>query len=289
MPRRLNRFWAVRFCLALSLLLWPAAVTPQEASAPPQLTVAEKEEFLLKGKFISERTVPVGITRPLQASMEYNGLRHDAHVQTINERKTSLQTAIRTEFNFRDYFGFNVVAYEIDRLLALGMSPPCVARSYKGREAAICWWVDNVLMMEVDRMKKKIAPPDVDNWNQQMYAVRVVNQLIADTDPNLTNLLITRDWRIWTVDRTRAFRMQTKLENPKNLLAASGIGMCERRLLAKLRELDINVLRQRVGRYLTGPEADGLEGRRKVIVQFFDEQIAKHGEAAVLYDLPPRG
>jgi len=94
---------------------------------------------------------------------------------------------------------------------------------------------------------------------------------------------------IWTVDRTSAFRMQTKLENPKNLLAATGIGMCERRLLAKLRELDTNVLKQRVGRHLTGSEADGLEARRKAIVKFFDEQIAQHGEAAVLYDPPPRG
>ena len=38
-----------------------------------------------------------------------------------------------------------------------------------------------------------------------------------------------------------------------------------------------------------GPEQlDALDVRRELLVKYFDEQIARRGDAAVLYDLPPR-
>ena len=40
--------------------------------------------------------------------------------------------------------------------------------------------------------------------------------------------------------------------------------------------------------YLNDAEIKGLLGRRDKIVQFFDQQIAEKGEAAVLYDRPAR-
>ena len=46
--------------------------------------------------------------------------------------------------------------------------------------------------MELDRKNRHMESPDLDNWNKQMYAVRVWHQLIDDTDPNLTNLMITK-------------------------------------------------------------------------------------------------
>lgn len=253
------------------------------APAPAQeLTLADKEEFLLKGDILTVREVPVGVTRPRRASMEYKGVKHDAHVQTINERKASFTTQRGTELNFRDYYGFNIVAYELDKLLGLNMTPPSVERRVKGQSAAVSWWVDDVAMMEVDRMKKKIEPPDPDDWNKQMFIVRVINELTCDTDANLTNLLITRDWKLWTVDRTRAFRALQKIPNPKNLVK------CERRLLARLREVTREDLKPVAGNHLNRMELDGLEARREQIVKWFDGEIARKGEVAVLYDLPPR-
>jgi hypothetical protein len=61
-------------------------------------------------------------------------------------------------------------------------------------------------MDEVDRVQKKITAPDTDKWNEQMYRVRVFDELIYDTDPNLTNVLIGEDWTIWRIDFGRAFR-----------------------------------------------------------------------------------
>ena len=48
-------------------------------------------------------------------------------------------------------------------------------------------------MMEADRVKKKLVAPDLDTWNKEMYTLRVFNQLIYNTDDNLTNVLISPD------------------------------------------------------------------------------------------------
>ena len=172
-----------------------------------------------------------------------------------------------------------MAAYELGKLLGLDMIPPSVERKIGGRSAAVTWWVDNKAFDELERVKQNIQPPDLDSWNKQMYVVRVFDQLIYNTDRNLGNLVITKDWQIWMIDHTRAFRMQKALENPKNLV------QCDRKLLARLRELNKDELKDHLGKYLTGMEIDGILGRRDKIVQFFDHEIAGKGEGAVLYDL----
>ena len=61
------------------------------------------------------------------------------------------------------------------------MVPPYVERSVAGQPASLSWWVDDA-MMELDRKHRKLDVPDVDAWNQQMYAVRVWHELIYDTE-----------------------------------------------------------------------------------------------------------
>src|SRR4029077_14672029 len=148
-------------------------------------------------------------------------------------------------------------------------------RRVGGHSASLCWWVDDA-MMEVDRKKQKLAVPDVEAWNKQMYGVRIWHELIYDTDPNLTNLLITKDWQLWIIDFTRAFRLYKDPREPKDLV------QCDRRLLAKLRTLDKNVLGERLSRWLTKAEIDALAARATKIVSFFDKETATKGEDAVL-------
>src|SRR4029077_605732 len=133
----------------------------------------------------------------------------------------------------------------------LNIVPPYVERSVGGYAASLSWWVNDT-MMEYDRRSQKIEVPDKESWNKQMYAVRVLHQLVYDTDPNLTNLLITKDWQLWVIDCTRAFRLYKELRDPKDLV------QCDRKLLGKLRTLDRDMLRQKLSRWLTKGEIDGL-------------------------------
>jgi hypothetical protein len=172
-----------------------------------------------------------------------------------------------------------VAGYELAKMLEFNMVPPYVERKVRGQEASLSWWV-NGSMMEIDRKNRKIEPPDLDSWNKQMYAVRVWHELIYDTDPNLTNLLISKDWQIWIIDCTRAFRINKDLRDPKDLV------QCDRRLLAKLRTLDKDVLKEKLSRWLTKSEIDALAARAGKIVDVFEKETAAKGEGAVLYDTP---
>jgi hypothetical protein len=117
-------------------------------------------------------------------------------------------------------------------------------------------------------------------WNEQLYAARIFHELIADTDFNMTNILIAKDWRIWMIDFSRAFRMTKTINNPKQLTRA------DRTLLTSMRELTLDRVQQGLGRWLTKNEIEGLMARRDLIVQFFDKEVAAKGEGAVLYALP---
>jgi len=246
--------------------------------APPRLSRGEMEEFLLKAKVVEQKNLSMGVTNSQRAVLDDGKLRHNAHIQTVDISKTSFQTIQGTEMNFRDCYKFNVAAYQLDKLLELNMVPVSVERKV-GSMAAVTWWVDDAVMTELDRKKKKIEPADLHSWNQQMYVCRVFDQLIYNTDRNLGNLVITKDWNVWMIDHTRAFRMMKDLRSPQNLV------QCDRRLLAKLRELNKAALSKQLGQYLTPSEIEGLLARRDKIVNFFDKQVAQKGEAAVLFDL----
>ena len=255
-----------------------------EAPTASKLSLEEKEQFLKTANIGTTKDLSMGVTNSRRATLDDGKNKHDAHIQTIEVSKASYQTQRGTELNFRDSYKYNMAAYELGKLLGLeNMIPPSVERKVGGSSAAVTWWVDDTLMTELERTKKSQQPPDLDRWNKQMYVVRVFDQLIYNTDRNLGNLVIDKDWNIWMIDHTRAFRLMNKLENPKNLV------QCDKNVLAKLKTLDKKAIQGRVGKYLTGMEVDGILKRRDQIVKFFDEEVGKKGESAVLFELPPRG
>ena len=55
-----------------------------------------------------------------------------------------------------------------------------------------------------------------------------------------------------------------------------------------MRKLDQETLDEQLQPFLTKSEIKALLARRDLIVKFFDNAVKEKGEAAVLYDLPPR-
>ena len=80
--------------------------------------------------------------------------------------------------------------------------PVYVERRWNGQIGSISWFVPT-LMDESDRLKKKIEPPNPTEWNHQMYRMRVFSSLVRDTDRNLTNVLITHQWKVMMIDFSR--------------------------------------------------------------------------------------
>jgi hypothetical protein len=253
-------------------------------SAAVPTTDAELEAFLTEAKVVRTRAAGGGgTTGALRATLRQGDVEHDALVQAIDEEKPFLDLPRGRELEFRDSYKNNVAAYRLDRLLGLGMIPVSVVRVHEGKRAGFTWWVPDVLMDEKARLAKKVDVPDTVAWNRQMWVVRLFDQLIYNTDRNLGNLLIDKDWRIWMIDHTRAFKMFTQPKSPKNLAT-----QCERGLLAALRRLDQATLAAATKDLLSEGQVRGLLGRRDFIVKYYDERIRVAGEAAILYDLPWR-
>ncbi|HYU78572.1 MAG TPA: hypothetical protein VEK56_06280 [Vicinamibacterales bacterium] len=242
----------------------PRAYAQAAAETATPLSVAEQEEFLLKAKIVRTHGVSKGITGTVRATLSDGRVTHDASIQTIDEFKQKFEGTQGTEFNFRDSWRYNVAAYRLDRLLDLGMTPPSVERIFESKKGAYTWWIDDVQMDEGARLKKKINAPDATRWNQQMWHVRIFDQLIYNVDRNLGNLLIDNTWNIWMIDHSRAFRLLNTLKSEGNL------SLIDRKVLDRLKALDRPTLVTTMKDYLTPPEIDALLARRDLIVAHFE-------------------
>ena len=261
-----------------ALFVLAAASLEAQSDASHGLSLAEQENFLLTAKVIRSHPLSVGVTRSIRATLSDGKLTHDAHIQHVDESEPAFQLATGYELNFRDSYKFNIAAYQLDRMLGLGMIPPAVERKIDGKPAALSWWIDDVMMTEKTRYARKLEPPNSDVWNQQIYRVRVFDQLIYNVDRNLGNMVISSDWKVWMIDHTRAFRLHKKLNKPQHLI------QCDRQFLEALRNLDQQECRQKLLGALKKSEISALLARRDLIVSYFDQQAREQGEDAVLFD-----
>jgi len=274
--RHLSPVFGVVGCLAAANFLF--AVQEPRLSDEPNLTDEQKEEFLLKAQVVNSRQISKGITHPWRLTLSDGTLTHDAAFVSMDESKPIMRfEGGGAEIGFRDTYHYNIAARELAKLLGLGdMMPVTVARKWRSDWGALSWWVP-WKWDEETRLKQNLHAPDVEAWNNQMHKVRVFNELIYNTDPNVGNLLITEDWKLWMIDFTRAFRLHHDLKSPGNLTN------CDRKLLEKLRQLDKTELLAKTKGHLTKGEVEAVMARRDKIVAYFEKLIAQKGENAVLY------
>ncbi len=271
------RLKVLRFVIvpALALIMLPAFSLAQEE---PQLTPEQQRQFLLNAKVVRSEKLSVGITQSHKLTLSDGNITHAAHFQSINERRSYKALDRGGEINFVDSYHYNIAAYELAKLIGLdAMVPVTVERSWERKMGAMAWWFPSQ-MTEGKRREKKITPPDIDAFNKSIQIVKVFAELIYDTDRwNPGNILIGKNWEVYMVDFSRAFRLYYELQKPEELLR------CNRELLEELRTLDAKVLAEKAGNHLTSLEIEGVMRRRDKIVKHFDKLIAEKGEGTVLY------
>lgn len=279
MARRLDGCGALVLAVGLALATFVAplrpvplraqqpAVVPSQGSTPAVtahatlLSDEAMERFLKEAKVIKDKPTKKGVTGSRQVTLSDGLLTHDAHIQTIDESKRELRSAKGVELDFRDSWTFNVAGYKLDRMIGLNMVPVSVVGRYRSMPAAVTWWVDDVMMDEGDRLKNNVQAPDDRLWNQQLQMMRLFDELIANTDRNLGNIVYSKEWRLWAIDHTRAFRKQTSLKLPAR------IARCDRYVFEQLKALDKDTLKRELGKYLDDGHIKSILARRDSIVQ----------------------
>jgi hypothetical protein len=258
----------------------PPAAVGQQARGPE--TAEAREAFLAKADVIASRKVGKGVTNPWRLTLRQGEFVQDAAFQDIDAQKDSVRfRSGRSERDFRDFYGYNIAAYRLARHLGYDdLVPVSVERVWKGRRGALTWWVDKK-WDEDERVKAGVTPPDVPAWERQLYLARAFTALVADSDRNLGNQLVTADFRLWLIDFTRAFRHTMDIKTP------SLLRRIDRRFyegLKALRDEDVDALSP----WLDPQARKALMARRDAMIEHFAVLADQRGEqSAVFYETQP--
>ena len=253
---------------------------PPVLPAPaPSLSVEETEAFLLKANIVSKKVSNSGVTGAIEATLSDGRLTHQAQIQNVDIQKALFQAGKASEVNFKDTYRFNIAGYRLARLLGLNV-PMSVKRVVDGKPAAVTWWIDDVQFTEGGRLKQKnMLGPDPERTSKQVYVMQVFDELIQNRDRNSGNAIWTKDWTLWMIDHTRAFRTGKDLIKPDQLVR------CERTMFEGMRALTLQRLQQVMGDIMQEDEMQAVLTRRDLLVKHFEDRIAVRGEAAVLFSM----
>lgn len=266
---------------ALLVLALQAAGTAPSAGPCLALTADEAESFLRTAEIVSVSDFKsLGVTRPEKVELREGGRTCHAVFKTIDEHALKKKFADGTvELHFSDSFKHEIAAYELDKLLGLGVVPPTVERRIGRERGSLSLWIEGAIT-EADRLETAgTHPPDLEAWNRQVATIRLFLALIHDTDyRNINNLLVTPDWKLHKIDSSRSFRTAPRLLQEESLRRFS------RTVLASLESLERSELDRRLGTWLDARQLDGLWARRSLLLELAARRTAKGGEEAVLFD-----
>jgi hypothetical protein len=242
------------------------------------------EEFLRTAEVVSKEKIPVGVSAPRKLLLAGSSTRLHAVFKDIDleERNIRDKTAGKSKMylNWRDWFGYDIAAYHVDRMLGNDRVPPIVGRKIKRTEGSVQIWLEGVIT-EKERRDKGFDPPSIGRFNQQKQIMHLFDNLVGNRDSNLGNALIDRNWRLWFIDCSRCFGTS------EDLLYSHAITSCERRLWKVLRDLDQTEVTQLLAPYLSKAEIRALMVRRDKLVEYIQALIDEWGETHILFDLSP--
>ena len=142
-----------------SMLAWAVVVAcssigvagraPQQVIQGPQV-----EDFLRQAKIVGMKDIGKGVTIPRKATLDLNGTTGYAVFKTIDEKpEHPVNPGGDLEPEFQDSWRTEVAAYEMDKLIGLGMVPATVERTYENTPGSLQFWIDSK-MDEATRVKQ---------------------------------------------------------------------------------------------------------------------------------------
>jgi hypothetical protein len=244
----------------------PAQATPELAAGSKVWLGrnAEFEEFLRAATIVKIEDVPIGITRPRRAYFAPGGLVTRAVIKKLPPGRSQ---------GYWESYKSEIAAYELDKVLDLGMVPVTVERRVQGERVSAQLWVEQCKLLKEAQGQ---SSPDTTAWNRQVYRQRTFDDLVGNIDRNAGNLLIDQSWNLILIDHSRAFTSTAGMpfEKQRNRI--------DRAFFDRMVALDHATLKERLGPWVLD---DGwiraLLKRRDTIVAGFRSLAAEKGEAAV--------
>jgi hypothetical protein len=261
-----RRRWLGAAALVVAGSAVPAHAAEEAASAKAWLGRAtEYEDVLRRAEVVRTEAIPVGVTKPVRCYLAPGGLALSFAFKSV---KPGRQTG------FWESYKSEMAAYELDKLLDLGMIPPTVEKRVGNDLGAAVLWVSPVRSFK--QMGGPPSPPAerFDSWNRQMARAKMFHNLINNRDPNLGNWLVDPAWNLILIDHTRAFAPGLDMIHP--------LTRVEKALWERMLALDEPGLKPALAPYLDGGQIKDILKRRDRMKKEIDELVAEKGEAGVL-------
>ncbi len=239
------------------------------------------EDFLRTAELVSSRQLggSEAVTRPWVLTLKKGEFTHQGLWKNAQGRMGG----------YWEGWNYEIAAYLLDKHIGLGMVPPTVERRFHGERGSCQYWIDNAMSLR-DRNEKRIKMPLAKNfsWNRATFLQRLFDNLIANEDRHMNQILITKDWRMILIDHSRSFRTSNRFTKSLIYSAKSPEGpklMSElpRALVDRIKAIDFAGIKAVVGEYLSDEEIQAVLVRRDLILREIERLIEVNGEAKVLY------
>ena len=254
-----------------------AQFTPEELAERPKW-----EKFLQEAKIVSyskDFSEREAVTEPWILVLEKDGVTRRALWKNPEGRLKG----------FLDSWKCEIAAYRLDKLLGLNMVSPTVEKRFQSNKGSCQLMSENVIMLRT-KQEEKIKTPSyrIEPLNRATYLQRAWDNLVANEDRNIGDILYTEEWRMILIDHSRAFRSSKKYT--KNLIfdekykgGPKLMKQLPRAFVEKLKSLNFEQIRDAVGEYLTDKEINAVLIRRDLIIDWLNKRIEKLGEEKVFY------
>ena len=260
-------------------LVFGLAAQAQAQFLPDEIAQFPKwEEFLRTATVVAEKQLSgaEAVTNPWVLTLKLDDLTHRGLWKNVQGRPNG----------YLEGWRYEIAAYRMDRLLGIDMVPPTVERRFRGDLGSCQYWTDDTISLrEKEERKVETPPAKVVNWNRATYLQRFFDNLIANEDRNMGDILITKDWRMILIDHSRTFRTWKKLiftaKNPEGPKLMSSL---PRAVVEKAKALTFEGIRAAVGNDLTDEEIRTMLLRRDLILREIDTLIKLNGESNTLYE-----
>lgn len=168
-------------------------------------------DFLGHAPITDSKLLSEGVTRPMKLTLSRDGISMNAVFKNVDTDPKLPGGSWKSLYDKADRYHHDIAAYKLDRLLGFDMVPVAVERTVNGRKGVVQYWIPDSIN-EKNRKEQKL---DIRNAEcprgPQWELMNTFDRLIANDDRNQSNILYTqRDWRVWLIDHTRAFRSKKR-------------------------------------------------------------------------------
>lgn len=218
------------------------------------------EQYIIDAEVVSLDDIGTGVTNPKVADLSPGGPVERISFKPLRPGRYG---------GFWESYKSEIAAYELDKLLELGMTPPTVEKRINGDLGAASMWVSPTQSFK--DFGNAPSPPStrVGWWNYQLICAKMFHNLIYNKDPNLGNWLVDPAWNIVLIDNSRAFTPDVEM--------AHRLTRVDKDLWDRMLALDETALEAALGDWLDDGEIRGILRRRDRMADSIQKMVDDRG------------